>query len=114
MNPDNLSKYNQVLDMGRATKGIQNNQSQQSEKLQVQTIVPLSTRENRKYYYNIAEQTEVIESADLMNNFLNANIRKTLDIIKVEVQDPLKKKSYRYIVPTYWSVLNDGIYIKGW
>lgn len=113
MDPNNLSKYNQVLEMGRTTKGIQNNQILQGEKMQVRMIAPMSNRDNRKYYYNISEQTEVFPTADMMNNFLNANVRKRMDIVKVEVRDPLTKKSYRYIVPTYWRVLDDGLFIRG-
>jgi len=114
MNPDNLNKYNQVLESARMTKGIQNNQILQGEKLQILTIAPLSERDNRKYYYNISKQTEIFDSSNQMNNFLNANVRKRMDIVKVEIQDKLKKKSYRYIVPTYWRVLDEGIFIRGW
>lgn len=114
MDPVNLSKYNQILEINRTNKGIQNNQILQGENLQIKNIVSLSSRDNRKYHYNIAEQTEVFETANQINNFLNANIRKNLDIIKIEFQDVFKKKSQRYIVPTYWRVLDEGVFIRGW
>ncbi|MGV8961972.1 MAG: hypothetical protein ACOH2V_01145 [Candidatus Saccharimonadaceae bacterium] len=115
MDPTNLTHFNTLLDTNRSVKGQHNNQVIMGEKLQIQKIAALSTKPNRKLHYNITEQSGILGSANNIINFLNDKIQKNVDIIRVVPYEPLIEKEgiKRYIVPTYWKVMKDGVFIRG-
>lgn len=115
MEPTNLSKFNDLLNTNRAIKKQQSNQVVNAEKMQIQRITPLSTKENRKLYYNVAKTSGVLESADNIKQFLDAKITKTSDIILISQKSNMREGvMWRYIVPTYWKVVDGGVFIRGW
>ncbi len=117
MDPSNMSKFDEaILKTKNNTKELYNVRIQ-GEQLQIQSIYQLSSRQNRPLHYNFAEESQLLATPNDINNFLNSKIRRNLDIIKIEIEDPLdptKKYSPRYIVPTYWSVRDNSVFIRGW
>jgi len=115
MSPKNLSSFNKLIEQKEFVKSSNKEQIVLFEKYQIKDILPLFEKDKRTSYYNIEEVIGPFESSIDLFNYLNYNIRKNLDLVKVSIEN---KKSgevkNRYITPSVIKVYGDVVFIRGW
>lgn len=114
MSPKNLSSFNKLIEQKEFVKNINKEQIVLFEKYQLRDVLALFEKDNRTSHYNIEETAGPFESSIDLFNYLNYNIRKNLDLVKVSIEN---KKSgeikNRYITPSIVKIYGDVVFIRG-
>ena len=117
LSPEKISGFSQTwLKLERARK-LQIERSQSAEIFNVRKIVSLfKDEEKRQKHFNFNESFPKFNTLIEFENFLNTNIEKGVDLVRIKVKNYDKdgKDLLRYITPNYWAVSDNIIRISGW